>query len=182
MGNFRVPVRMHKPLTSTFGRRLVRLWGQFVGTYSTPAHAGWAGRQGTGGPPRCGLARRRGRRSSAAQGHVLCPLQRHAAALINAAQSYRLLGGVDRVAGRGRIWQLGACGAAVGHVWRAGTHVLVRLRRDSARPGTPPDRARAFAVPPTRRDRSHRERPTPVGDRRWTPHRRLLSFFPYGLQ
>jgi hypothetical protein len=32
-------LRMHRPLTSTFGRRFLCLWGQFVGTYSAFAYA-----------------------------------------------------------------------------------------------------------------------------------------------
>ena len=32
-------LRMHRPLTSMFGRRLLRLLGQFVGTYSALAYA-----------------------------------------------------------------------------------------------------------------------------------------------
>jgi hypothetical protein len=38
-GIFRAFLRTHKPLTSTFGRRLLGLWGQFVGTYSALAYA-----------------------------------------------------------------------------------------------------------------------------------------------
>ena len=41
-------LRMHKPLTSMFGRRLLCLWGQFVGTCSHlayAAHAGWRGHE-----------------------------------------------------------------------------------------------------------------------------------------
>ena len=42
-GRVRAFLRTHRPLTSTFGRRLVRLWGEFVGTYSAPAYAACAG-------------------------------------------------------------------------------------------------------------------------------------------
>ena len=38
-GVFRAFLRMHRPLTSMFGRRLLCLWGQFVGTYSALAYA-----------------------------------------------------------------------------------------------------------------------------------------------
>ena len=44
---FRASLRMNKPLTSTFGRRLLRLWGEFVGSYSTPAYGKKAARQCT---------------------------------------------------------------------------------------------------------------------------------------
>ena len=46
-GVFRVFLRTHRPLTSTFGRRLLCLWGQFVGSYSTSAQGKKAARQGT---------------------------------------------------------------------------------------------------------------------------------------
>ena len=39
-----------------FGRRLLRLWGQFVGTYSTLAYAGYAGWGGRVQPVRCRFA------------------------------------------------------------------------------------------------------------------------------
>jgi hypothetical protein len=42
-GVFRAFLRMHRPLTSMFGRRLLCLWGQFVGTYSALAYAAYAG-------------------------------------------------------------------------------------------------------------------------------------------
>jgi hypothetical protein len=67
-GAFRAYVRMHRPLTSTFGSAACRLWGEFVGSYSTPAWGNKAARQGTGGPTRCEFAHRGGRRASAAQG------------------------------------------------------------------------------------------------------------------
>lgn len=52
MGVFRALLRMHRPLTSMFGRRLVGLWGEFVGTYSAFACAGWRGDER---PVRCGF-------------------------------------------------------------------------------------------------------------------------------
>ena len=36
---FGASLRTHRPLTSMFGRRLLCLWGQFVGTYSALAYA-----------------------------------------------------------------------------------------------------------------------------------------------
>ncbi len=42
-GVSRALLRMHRPLTSMFGRRPVCLWGQFVGTYSVLAYAAYEG-------------------------------------------------------------------------------------------------------------------------------------------
>ncbi len=67
-GVFRAFLRMHRPLTSTFGRRFLCLWGQFMGTYSTSAQGKRAARKGTIGATRWGFAHRGGRRASAAQG------------------------------------------------------------------------------------------------------------------
>ena len=39
-----------------FGRRLLCLWGQFVGTYSALAYAAYAGWRGRERPVRCGFA------------------------------------------------------------------------------------------------------------------------------
>jgi hypothetical protein len=55
-GVFRAFVRMHRLLTSTFGRRLLCLWGQFVGTYSALAYAAYARWRGRERPVRCGFA------------------------------------------------------------------------------------------------------------------------------
>jgi hypothetical protein len=60
---FRASLHTHKPLTSIFGRRLLRLWGQFVGTYSALAYAAGDVRGGAdaGGPYAAGSWPRRGR-------------------------------------------------------------------------------------------------------------------------
>jgi hypothetical protein len=58
----------HKPLTSSSRSAVCRLWGQFVGTYSTCAYAAYAGRQGTAEATRCGFTLRGRRRRGAAQG------------------------------------------------------------------------------------------------------------------
>lgn len=55
-GVFRASLRMHRPLTSKFGRRLLCLRGQFVGTYSALAYAAQAGWRGRERPARCGFA------------------------------------------------------------------------------------------------------------------------------
>jgi hypothetical protein len=55
-GAFRAFLRMHRPLTSMFGRRLLCLWGQFVGTYSALAYAACAGGRGRERPVHCGFA------------------------------------------------------------------------------------------------------------------------------
>jgi hypothetical protein len=55
-GVFRASLRMHRPLTSMFGRRLLRLLGQFVGTYSVLAYAACARWSGSERPARCGFA------------------------------------------------------------------------------------------------------------------------------
>jgi hypothetical protein len=63
-GVFRAFLRMHRPLTSMFGRRFLCLWGQFVGTYSALAYAACAGGADASGPyaafsrPRRGWAMR----------------------------------------------------------------------------------------------------------------------------
>ena len=55
-GALRASLRMHRPLTSVFGRRLLCFWGQFVGTYSVPAYAAYAGWRERKRPLRCGFA------------------------------------------------------------------------------------------------------------------------------
>lgn len=55
-GVFRAFLRMHRPLTSTFGRRLLCLWGLFMGTYSAFAYAAYARWRGRERPVRCGFA------------------------------------------------------------------------------------------------------------------------------
>jgi hypothetical protein len=62
----------HKSLTSISGLTVCRLWGLFVGSYSTSAYARWAGRRGTGWPARSGFTDRGGQRSRAA-GRVPAP-------------------------------------------------------------------------------------------------------------
>ena len=62
-----------------FGRRLLCLWGQFVGTYSTLAYAAYAGWRGRERLVRCGFATGvRGGRSVA----WACPVRAYAVALI----------------------------------------------------------------------------------------------------
>jgi hypothetical protein len=55
-GVFRAFLRTHRPLTSMFGRWLLCLWGQFVGTYSALAYAAYAGWRERERPVRCGFA------------------------------------------------------------------------------------------------------------------------------
>ena len=74
-GVFRAFLRMHRPLTSMFGRRLLCLWGQFVGTYSALAYAACAGWRGRERPVRCGFAAEAGS-GGAVHRHALCmPMQ-----------------------------------------------------------------------------------------------------------
>jgi hypothetical protein len=54
-GVLRARLRMHRPLTSMFGRRHQCLWGQFVGTCSAPAYAACAGWRGRERPACCGF-------------------------------------------------------------------------------------------------------------------------------
>jgi hypothetical protein len=65
-GDFLASLRTHRPLTSTFGQRLLCLWGQFVGTYSALAYAAYAGWRGGGRPARCDFAVEVGVRRSVA--------------------------------------------------------------------------------------------------------------------
>ena len=81
-------------------------------------------------------------------------------------RSYRLLGGADRVAG-GSVG-FGSC--ALGLRLRGTFRALARMSSwgcagEGATPVISPDRVRALAVPPIRRDRSHRETPKPFGGR-----------------
>ena len=58
-----------------FGRRLLCLWGQFVGTYSALAYAAYAGWRERERPVRCGFAAEAGV-GGALHGHALCmPMQ-----------------------------------------------------------------------------------------------------------
>ncbi len=56
MGVLRASLRMHRPLTSMSGRRLLCFWGQFVGTYSALAYAACAGWRERERPVRCAFA------------------------------------------------------------------------------------------------------------------------------
>ena len=85
-----------------FGSAVCRLWGQFVGTYSSCAYARWAGRQGKGGPARCGFARRGGRHPGAAQG-IPCAAP-YGCADHRPPERFRTLRAADRAA---NLW----CGA-----------------------------------------------------------------------
>ena len=83
-----------------------RLWGEFVGSYSTPAQGKKAARQGTSGPARCGFAHRGRRRSSVAQGMPYaapcsCPTQRPPAGALFGPPIWGV-GGIRRAAGAGR--------------------------------------------------------------------------------
>jgi hypothetical protein len=78
-GVFRAFLRMHRPLTSMFGRRLLRLWGQFVGTCSALAYAAYAGWRGRWRCIRCGFAVEVGVRPRSAWA---CPMHAYAVALI----------------------------------------------------------------------------------------------------
>ena len=73
--DFRTSLRMHRPLTSMFGRRLLCFWGQFVGTYSALAYAAQAGWRERERPVRCGFAFEVGW-GGALHRHALCmPMQ-----------------------------------------------------------------------------------------------------------
>jgi hypothetical protein len=66
-----------------FGRRLLRLWGQFVGTYSALAYAAYAGWRGRERPVRCGFATEVWVGRSVA---YACPVRAYAVALIKVFQ------------------------------------------------------------------------------------------------
>ena len=88
MGVSRAFLRMHRALTSMFGRRLLRLWGQFVGTYSAFAYAACARGRRRERPAPCGFPTeaRVGRSGASA-----CPVHADAVALIKVLQG---VGGV----------------------------------------------------------------------------------------
>ena len=71
MGVFERLLRTHRPLTSMFGRRLLCLWGLFVGSYSALAYAAYARWRGRGRPARCGFAVKVGS-GEALHRHALC--------------------------------------------------------------------------------------------------------------
>lgn len=66
-----------------FGRRLLCLWGQFVGTYSALAYAAYAGWRGRERPIRCGFVMEVWVGRSVAQA---CPVRAYAVALIKVLQ------------------------------------------------------------------------------------------------
>ena len=97
----RAPLHMRKPLTSSFRLAVCRLWGLFVGTYSTSAYAGLAGRQGSAG--RHAAASRRSLRSSPGLRRAARALP-YAAALINDVPRNSLPQRPVPLQGRPRHW------------------------------------------------------------------------------
>jgi hypothetical protein len=110
---------MHSPLTSVFGRRLLCLWGQFVGTCSALAYA-WVRWRGRERPARCGFATEMRVGGSGAWAFLVL------AYAVASTQSGSGFGRADLDFGQGDEWQVDRLGdtpvAIVSTVW-----AIVRL-------------------------------------------------------